>query len=126
MNSYRLPSHQFNSLPSSPLVYAGRRLASTLAAVSAIGGIVAVSLLDGAGVPTAIAVALGAALFVAAAMLGTNLVRDASVRAAEARRDATNHRVADVDWESLDAWGSRSQLGPDPELVIARETGARA
>ncbi len=126
MNSYRLPSHQFNSLPSSPLVYAGRRLASTLAAVSAIGGIVAVSLLDGAGVPTAIAVALGAALFLAAAMLGTNLVRDASVRAAEARRDVTNHRVADVDSEALVAWGSRSQLGPDPELVIARETGARA
>jgi hypothetical protein len=114
MNSYRLPARRPARAPIDPLGYATRRLASLLVVAAAFGGIVVASLLDGAGVPEPFALAIGLVLFVGAATLATSVA---------ARDNTAASSDAPDGW--LRGWGQSSQLGPDPEAVIGRKTGAR-
>jgi hypothetical protein len=79
MNSYSLPPRRRGRLPADPIGYAIRRLSSLLAVAGAIVGIAVVGLLEGAGVPILVAVAIGLVLFVAAATFATSVAaRDTS------------------------------------------------
>lgn len=119
MNSFRLPARRPARGPIDPIGYVTRRLASLLVVVGAIGGIFVASLLDGAGLPIPFALAIGLVLFVGAATLASSV----------AARDTTT--VSPVEAASVEAarwprgWGESSQLGPDPEQVVGRRTGAR-
>lgn len=114
MNSYRLPARRPARAAIDPIGYTTRRLSSLLVVAAAIGGSVVASLLAGAGVPIPFALAIGLALFVGAAMFATSV----------AARDTTS-ASSDVPEGWLRGWGQSSQLGPDPEQVIGRKTGAR-
>ena len=114
MNSYRLPARRPARAPTDPIGYTTRRLSSLLVVAAAIGSFVVASLLDGAGAPIPFTVAIGLVLFVGAATLATSV----------AARDTTT-ASSDVPEGWLRGWGQSSQLGPDPEAVIGRKTGAR-
>lgn len=97
-----------------PRSYVAMRLSSLLLVPAAIVGGVTATVLDGAEAPVAVSLVIGLALFVAVATLLTSVAaRDTTVRSPE----------SDGDW--LSVWSSKSQLGPDPEQVIGRHTGAR-
>lgn len=114
MSSYRLPGRRPARAPIDPVGYTTRRLSSWLIVAAAIGGLVVASLLDGAAVRTPFAIAIGLVLFVAAASLATRVA---------ARDTGAASSAAAENW--LGGWGHSSQLGPDPELVVGRKTGAR-
>lgn len=90
------------------------RLSPLLLVPAGVAGAVAASVLDGAGLPASFSFAIGLVLFVAV----TTLL--ARVAARRARTPSPEHRG---DWVSV--WNQKSQLGPDPEQVIGRHTGAR-
>lgn len=125
MNTYRPSTHERNHAPSPARLYVVRRLASAALAVAAIGGIAVASLLDGAGVPAAIALAIGTALFVTLAVVTTRIVVDAKVGSDVEDRGTADRQVAAAS-EARVGWGASSQLGRDPEVVIGRQTGVRA
>ena len=116
MNSLGFPARR--PIPirdaANPSGYVARRLSSLLLVPAAVVGGLAANVLDGAGVPVAFSLAIGLVLFVAVATLLTSVAaRDTSVPSSE----------TDGDW--LRVWSQKSQLGPDPEQVIGRHTGAR-
>jgi len=114
MNSYRLPARRPARTRIDPIGYATKRLASLTVAAAAVGGVVVVSLLAGAGVPEPFALAIGFVLFVVAAAVGTSVAVRDTTRTSSGVREG---------W--LRGWGRSSQLGPDPEAVIGRKTGVR-
>ena len=73
MNSHLLPPRRRARPPADPIGYAARRLSSLLAFAGAIVGVAVVSLLEGVGVPILVAMAIGLALFVVAAMFATSV-----------------------------------------------------
>jgi O-antigen ligase len=83
----------------------------------------AVSLLEGAGLPILVALAIGLGLFVAVATVGTSAAGDAEVQSRRAAAD-TEVRPSGLAGR-LDEWAQASQLGRDAEQVIGRKTGAR-
>lgn len=89
----------------------------------AIVGMAAVSLLETAGLPILVALAIGLVLFVAVATVGTSAPGGTEVRSRRAAAD-TAVRPSGVAGR-LDKWAQASQLGPDAEQVIGRKTGAR-
>ncbi|HET7718136.1 MAG TPA: hypothetical protein VFK86_21120 [Bauldia sp.] len=116
MNSLGLPARRPIPIraPADPSGYVARRLSSLLLVPAAVVGGVAATVLDGAGVPVPFSLAIGLVLFVAVATLLTSVAaRGTSVPSSE----------TDGDW--LRVWSQKSQLGPDPEQVIGRHTGAR-
>ena len=114
MNSYRLPARRPTRAPLDPIGYTTRRLSSLWVVAAAIGGFVVASLLDGARLPIPFTFAIGLVLFVGVATFATSV----------AARDATTASSdAPAGW--FRGWGQSSQLGPDPEQVISRHTGAR-
>lgn len=114
MNSYRLPARRPARTSIDPIGYAIRRLSSLLVVAAAFGGVAVASLLGGAGMPIPFALAIGLVLFVGAAAFATS---------AAARDISTPSSVSAEGW--VGGWGRSSQLGPDPEAVIGRATGAR-
>ena len=125
MNSYGIPPHPASRVPGNPFRRVATRLTSVVVAAAAVGGVIVASLLDSAGVPTGIAVAVAGTLFVAAAVFATNLVAGTGVGRADDHATGAR-RGADRGADALEAWGSGSQLGPEPEQVTSRATGARA
>ncbi len=124
MNSYPPPPRRWSSPPTDPMSYVTRRLSSLLAVAGAIIGVAVVSLLDGVGLPILVPVAIGLVLFLAAAAWATSLpgdIRLAAVAAGENSKVDSSYAAG----HSLREWGQASQLGPDAEQVIGRQTGAR-
>jgi hypothetical protein len=115
MNRYHASTRRRFGAPTDPIRYVARRLSSLLIVASAIGGIVVAGVLDVAGLPTQIALAIGLVVFAAAATVGT----------ARALREP-DARSSEVHPASLPGWADPLQLGPDSEQVVGRRTGARA
>ena len=123
MNSYRLPAARRWRPPANPVSYGARRLTSLVVVAGAIVGMAAVSLLEDAGVPILVALAVGLVLFVAVATVGTSAAGGTEARSRRAAADIAV-RPSGVAGR-LDEWAQASQLGPDAEQVIGRKTGAR-
>jgi len=98
MNTHAITRHRFNVLPRDPARYAMVRLWSMVVVGAAILGMVGASLLDGVGTPFPLAVGAGLVPLVTAMAIAT--------------------------WAAL-SLGDHAQLGPDPEQVTGRATGAR-
>jgi hypothetical protein len=124
MNSYRFPPYPSTRLRGNPFGHVATRLTSFVVAAVAVAGLIVASILDGAGLPSGIAVGVAAALFVATAAFATAAVHDSGV--ARADGNANERPAADVSADHDEPWGTASQLGPDPEQVVSRATGARA
>lgn len=109
-----------------PSSYAIRRLSSILVVGSAIVAAVSAGLLQSAGAPIPIAIAVGTGLFVAAATFATSVAAGGSkVWSDDARRASKARGASDLVGAWLRDLGQGSQLGPDPEQVVGRHTGAR-
>jgi hypothetical protein len=96
--------------------YAGRRLSSLLVLAGASTGIIGAVLAEAAGASPEVSLGLGSVLFLTGTAVGHTL-------GSQIRR----HTASTGESEVPDArgWGSSMQLGPDPEQVVGRMTGAR-
>jgi hypothetical protein len=126
MDSYRLPNRRRGLTPTNPTRYTIRRLSSLLVAAGAILAILAIALLEAAGASSPVALASGMVLFIGAAALATSVAANGiSAWSSDSTDGARDDRPLDGTGSRLAGWGEASQLGPDPEQVIGRETGAR-
>ena len=110
MNTYRSPVRRGVRLPADPTHYTRRRISSLLVLAGAVFGAVMATLLEASGAPATTAILVGVAVLLTATVVATNI---------PARRQGRGliERLRDE--------AAASQLGPPPEMVIGRHTGAR-
>jgi hypothetical protein len=127
MNSYRPILRPRGLHPHSPIRYTTKRLSSLLVAIGAIVAIVMVSRLEAAGASSPLVLAVGLVLFIVAAAVAASAIANgvATMWTYPARR-TQDDRSSGLPGSSLRDWARGSQLGPDPEQVVSRHTGARA
>jgi hypothetical protein len=113
-----------------PMAYATRRLSSLLVVAAATLGIVSAVLAEAAGASDEVALGVGLVMFLTGAAVGDTLasrVRRPSASISEPNGDS-NRRIKTHEPSSPRRprdWASSMHLGPDPEQVIGRKTGAR-
>ena len=98
-----------------PMAYAGRRLSSLLVVAGASMGIIGAVLAEAAGASAEVGLGLGVVLFLIGTAVGDTLGSRIRRHKASSGEDVRHARD----------WGSSMQLGPDPEQVVGRWTGAR-
>ena len=110
--------------------YAARRLSSLLVVAGASLGVGSAVLAEAAGAPGEVALGVGLVAFLAGTTIGDTLAwrfRRPSASISEPNAE-TSRRIKTHEPSSprrVRDWASSTQLGPDPEQVIGRKTGAR-
>jgi hypothetical protein len=95
--------------------YVARRITAAAAVGGALLGLLAASALESSGAPSGLTIGIGLLIFgIVAILASTTLSRTRAVATVIARNDG-----------ALGGWVASSHLGPDPEQVIGRHTGAR-
>ena len=94
-----------------PASYVARRATSLIVVPAALAGILAAAAAEAAHLPHAVAAAVGVGTFVASAMVGSGVASGRPTRSDTAQAGRSSR------------WAT--QLGPGPERMIGRLTGAR-
>lgn len=126
MNTTERRLSQNETRPSDPIEVAARPLSLLALAgisIAIVGAVLAVA----AGLDNEIAMIFGLGLFIAGTTTGLTFAGPFSSRFARyGRPDRLSDRIASRRASGLGGFrGSSMQLGPDPEQVIGRHTGAR-
>jgi hypothetical protein len=115
MNSQDINRHPILVRAADPMDYVARRITAAAAVGGALLGLIAASALENSGASSDLTIGIGLLVFgVVAILASATLSRTRAVATAIARND-----------RALEGWAAASQLGPDPEQVIGRRTGAR-
>jgi hypothetical protein len=115
MNSQDSNRHPIVVRAADPMDHVARRVIAAVAVGGALLGLLAASALENSGASSGLAIGIGLLVFgIVAFFASTTLSRTRAVATAMARND-----------RALEGWAASSQLGPDPEQVIGRRTGAR-
>jgi hypothetical protein len=115
MNSQDINRHPILVRAADPMDYVARRITAAVAVGGALLGLLAASALENSGASSELTIGIGLLVFgIVAIVASATLSRNRAYATAIARND-----------RALEGWAASSQLGPDPEQVIGRRTGAR-
>lgn len=115
MNSQDINRHPILVRAADPIDYVARRITAAVAVGGALLGLLVASALENSEASSELTIGIGLLVFgIVAIVASATLSRNRAYATAIARND-----------RALEGWAASSQLGPDPEQVIGRRTGAR-